>query len=70
MTTRREFIVLLSATAAVRPSNGQDRPARILYFTQSAAYRHDVIPASQDLLPPTRCSRCSKTRKIKATTSQ
>jgi uncharacterized protein len=45
MTTRREFIVLLSATAAVRPSNGQDRPARILYFTQSAAYRHDVIPA-------------------------
>jgi len=50
MTTRREFIALLGATTAVRPSNGQDRPARILYFTQSAGYRHDVIPASQDVL--------------------
>ena len=50
MTTRREFIVLLSTAAAVRPSNGQDRPARILYFTHSAGYRHEVIPASQDVL--------------------
>ena len=26
------------------------RPARILYFTHSAGYRHDVIPTSQDVL--------------------
>ena len=50
MRTRREFIVLLSTAAAVRPSNGQDRPARILYFTHSAGYRHEVIPASQVVL--------------------
>jgi uncharacterized protein len=29
---------------------GQDRPARILYFTRSAGYRHDVIPASREVL--------------------
>ena len=49
--TRREFIVLLgSAAAAVRPTSAQDRPARILYFTHSAGYRHDVIPTSRDIL--------------------
>src|SRR5262245_35805087 len=28
----------------------QDRPARILYFTHSAGYRHEVIPASREIL--------------------
>ena len=28
----------------------QHRPTRILYFTHSAGYRHDVIPASWDVL--------------------
>jgi uncharacterized protein len=50
MRTRREFIVLLGGAAAVRRSSAQDRPARILYFTHSAGYRHDVIPTSRDVL--------------------
>ena len=33
-----------------RPTSAQDRPARILYFTHSAGYRHDVIPTSRDIL--------------------
>jgi type 1 glutamine amidotransferase len=28
----------------------QDRPSRVLYFTHSAGYRHDVIPASREIL--------------------
>ena len=43
MRTRREFIVLLGGAAAVRRSSAQDRPARILYFTHSAGYRHEQI---------------------------
>ena len=50
MRTRREFIVLLGGAAAVRRSSALDRPARILYFTHSAGYRHDVIPTSRDVL--------------------
>ena len=50
MRTRREFIVLLGGAAAVRRSSAQDRPARILYFTHSAGYRHDVISTSRDVL--------------------
>ena len=50
MRTPREFILLLGGAAAVRRSSAQDRPARILYFTHSAGYRHDVIPTSQDVL--------------------
>ena len=46
MSTRREFIMLLGG-AAVRRWSAQDRPARILYFTHSAGYRHDVLPASR-----------------------
>ena len=50
MRTRREFVVLLGGAAVVRRSSAQDRPARILYFTHSAGYRHDVIPTSRDVL--------------------
>ena len=32
------------------PTRAEDRPARILYFTHSAGYRHEVIPVSADIL--------------------
>jgi uncharacterized protein len=32
------------------PAAAQDRPCRILYFTHSAGYRHEVIPASREIL--------------------
>jgi type 1 glutamine amidotransferase len=32
------------------PARAAERPARILYFTHSAGYRHDVIPASREVL--------------------
>src|SRR5258706_9372237 len=35
---------------AYAPTRAQDRPARILYFTHSAGYRHEVIPASRGIL--------------------
>lgn len=49
---RREFIALLGGAAAVRPllAYAQSSPARILYFTHSAGYRHDVIPLSKAIL--------------------
>ena len=49
---RREFIALLGGAAAVRPfgARAQPLPARILYFTYSAGYRHDVIPLSKTIL--------------------
>ena len=48
-------IVLAATFAAVlaiahTPSRAQDRPNRILYFTHSAGYRHDVIPVSREIL--------------------
>jgi uncharacterized protein len=49
---RREFIALLGGAAAIRPfgAHAQRPPARILYFTYSAGYRHDVIPLSRAIL--------------------
>jgi uncharacterized protein len=32
------------------PSRAEDRPARILYLTHSAGYRHEVIPLSGEIL--------------------
>jgi type 1 glutamine amidotransferase len=49
---RREFIAFLGTAAAIRPLGARaERPLeRILYFTCSAGYRHDVIPLSKAIL--------------------
>jgi len=49
---RREFIALLGSAAAIRSLGARaERPLeRILYFTYSAGYRHDVIPLSKAIL--------------------
>jgi len=49
---RREFIALLGGAAAIRSlgAHAERPPARILYFTYSAGYRHDVIPLSRAVL--------------------
>ena len=36
--------------AAVSPSHAERWPDRVLYFTHSAGYRHEVIPTSQAVL--------------------
>jgi type 1 glutamine amidotransferase len=50
--TRREFIALASSTAVIRPrdARAEPPPERVLYFTRSAGYRHDVIPLSVAIL--------------------
>lgn len=52
MLTRREFIALVCSAAAFRPlgARAERPPERILYFTYSAGYRHDVIPLSKAIL--------------------
>jgi uncharacterized protein len=49
---RREFIALLASAAAIPPlaARAERPPGRILYFTYSAGYRHDVIPLSKTIL--------------------
>ena len=48
---RREFITLLGgATAWPSAALAEQRLNRILYFTHSAGYRHEVIPLSQAIL--------------------
>jgi hypothetical protein len=49
---RREFIALLAGAAAIGPlgAHAERPPERILYFTYSAGYRHDVVPLSMVIL--------------------
>jgi uncharacterized protein len=42
------FIAALAPVHA--PTRAEDRPARILYLTHSAGYRHEVIPVSREIL--------------------
>ena len=42
--------VLLSAISSLLPASSQAQDARLLYFTRSAGFRHEVIPASQAVL--------------------
>jgi hypothetical protein len=49
---RREFIALLGGAAATRALDvrAERQLDRVLYFTYSAGYRHDVIPLSKAIL--------------------
>jgi hypothetical protein len=49
---RREFIALLGAATAIRSfdARAERPPDRVLYFTYSAGYRHEVIPLSKATL--------------------
>jgi type 1 glutamine amidotransferase len=43
--------VAIAASALLcAAARAEQRPARVLYFTYSAGYRHDVIPASREVL--------------------
>jgi hypothetical protein len=65
--TRREFIALLGSAAAIRPlgARAERSPERILYFTLSAGYRHEVIPLSKSIL--TQLGRSSGDFEVTAT---
>ena len=49
---RREFMALFGSAAAIRPlgAHAESPLERILYFTYSAGYRHEVIPLSKAIL--------------------
>nr|WP_225702805.1 ThuA domain-containing protein [Bradyrhizobium cenepequi] len=49
---RREFLALLGSAAAIQPlgAHAERQLERILYFTLSAGYRHEVIPFSRSIL--------------------
>jgi uncharacterized protein len=49
---RREFFVFLGGAAAIQlcSARAEHPPGRILYFTYSAGYRHEVIPLSKAIL--------------------
>jgi type 1 glutamine amidotransferase len=44
------LVVLFTATLIAGPSQAERRLNRILYFTHSADYQHEVIPISKDVL--------------------
>jgi uncharacterized protein len=44
------FLAFATSVFTAPLASAQDRPARVLYFTHSAGYRHDVIPASREIL--------------------
>jgi type 1 glutamine amidotransferase len=48
----RKFLcfAVFAAAFAVSPSRAEDQPHRVLYFTHSAGYRHEVIPLSEVIL--------------------
>jgi type 1 glutamine amidotransferase len=43
-------LMLAAAALSCVSAGAQERPIRILYFTHSAGYRHEVIPASREVL--------------------
>jgi type 1 glutamine amidotransferase len=47
---RSALLAALFVAFAASPSHAEHWPNRILYFTQSAGYRHEVIPTSQAVL--------------------
>jgi type 1 glutamine amidotransferase len=43
-------LAILATAIATLPAAAADRPGRLLYFTHSAGYRHEVIPLSQAIV--------------------